>query len=745
MSIPASPLQESPKPPSKITASSILLKNASNLEDEKLAETIRQLEGQLEKELKIQEGAENLIKGLTKKKDREPVLKKLEECSKSVELIREKLAALNKKAFTRYGGGHSVTDLVDMIENLQLTDEQIKQRIEWVNEKIRLELKVKAGAENLAKVYGSGTDKKMMAEVFAKLMDSNAKINILKIALQKYKVRLEEPVSDPDKEQKFADDELKHWKRPTLTGKLTVKVIGARDLGPAHKKLDARCFIKVDSKVKAKTNVKQNTNKPVWNEEFQITLDSAGEIEFHIFDKTELYSLFFFEIQKYLDLPSFTEEMEYEMEPRGMLNLHISFVKKETVLKRRSKIGRRGAVRSSMPSAVVRFLGYGQTMEAKKFITKEQSMRKRAEKKPVEPKSPSDIVPDLEPTIHNSKPKKIPTMDDFVLHRVLGKGNFGKVMLVEEKETKRMYAIKVLKKEFIIENDEIESLKAEKRVFQIANRERHPFLVKLHSCFATEDRICFVMEYVSGGDLMLHIQRQLFSEARAKLYAAEVLLALEYLHKSNIVYRDLKLDNILLDLDGHIKIADYGLCKENMAYGKTTNTFCGTPEFMAPEILLEQDYGRAVDWWAFGVLIYEMLLAQSPFKGDEEEEIFDSILEGQVAYPPKLAPESVSILQQLLERDPKKRLGGGPDDAEEIKRHPFFKSFDWTAIYDKRVPIEYKPIIRDAKDTNNFDPEFTREAPGLTPLDSNLMDVDQEEFDGFSYVADWMNPNETAL
>ena len=198
-----------------------------------------------------------------------------------------------------------------------------------------------------------------------------------------------------------------------------------------------------------------------------------------------------------------------------------------------------------------------------------------------------------------------------------------------------------------------------------------------------------------------------------------------------------------MDVDGHIKIADYGLCKENMGFGKTTNTFCGTPEFMAPEILREQDYGRAVDWWAFGVFIYEILLAQvrlsfsflffsflffsflffsfllfsffffplppllltntfsniyffatqSPFKGDEEEEIFDSILDGHVHYPPKLAPDAVSILQQLLESDPKKRLGGGPEDAAEIKRHPFFKGVDWTAVMEKRVPIDYKPAM----------------------------------------------------
>ncbi|OCF38610.1 AGC/PKC protein kinase [Kwoniella heveanensis CBS 569] len=328
-------------------------------------------------------------------------------------------------------------------------------------------------------------------------------------------------------------------------------------------------------------------------------------------------------------------------------------------------------------------------------------------------------------------------LDDFNFLAVLGKGNFGKVMLAEEKTSSNLYAIKVLKKEFIIENDEVESTQSEKRVFLAAAQERHPFLLGLHSCFQTETRVYFVMEYVSGGDLMLHIQKKQFTLRQAKFYACEVLLALQYFHAKGIIYRDLKLDNILLTLDGHVKVADYGLCKEDMWYGKTTSTFCGTPEFMAPEILLEQRYGRAVDWWAFGVLTYEMLLGQSPFRGDDEDEIFDAILEDEPLYPITMPRDAVSLLQRLLTRDPQRRLGAGEADAEDIKRHLFFKDVNFDDVYHKRIPPPYFPTIGNATDTSNFDQEFTREQPTLTPVHTQLSAQDQQEFAGFSWIAPW--------
>ncbi|KAI1319634.1 Serine/threonine kinase, partial [Mortierella claussenii] len=344
-------------------------------------------------------------------------------------------------------------------------------------------------------------------------------------------------------------------------------------------------------------------------------------------------------------------------------------------------------------------------------------------------KMPSLKIVDKQPP----KPSRKYGLNDFHFLAVLGKGNFGKVMLAEDKKMGDLFAIKVLKKESAVKQDEIESTRSEKRIYQVANKERHPFLTTLHSCFQTDTRLYFVMEYVRGGDLMMHIQKdKRFGEQRAKFYGCEVLLALQYFHQNNIVYRDLKLDNILLTVDGHIKIADYGLCKENMPFGATTRTICGTPEFMAPEILEEQPYDRAVDWWAFGVLMYEMMLRRAPFSGEEEDDIYDAILEEEPAYPPGFGRHEQALLQSLLVKVPQFRLGSGPTDAEEIKAHAYFRNVNFDDVYHKRIRPPFLPQVSSATDVSNFDSEFTSEIPGETPTDYRLNDVEQDLFKGFS-------------
>uniref|UniRef100_A0A914IAD9 non-specific serine/threonine protein kinase n=1 Tax=Globodera rostochiensis TaxID=31243 RepID=A0A914IAD9_GLORO len=329
------------------------------------------------------------------------------------------------------------------------------------------------------------------------------------------------------------------------------------------------------------------------------------------------------------------------------------------------------------------------------------------------------------PDWQKQKRSKI-TLDDFEFLKVLGKGTFGKVILCREKRTKRLYAIKILKKEVIIQKDEVAHTLTENR---------------------TTDRLCFVMEFAIGGDLYYHLNRQVgkykegFSESRTRFYGAEIVLALGYLHDNNIVYRDLKLENLLLDRDGHIKIADFGLCKEDISFSGRTRTFCGTPEYLAPEVLEENDYGRSVDWWGVGVVMYEMMCGRLPFYSKEHERLFELILQCALRFPSRLSPEAKILLSGLLVKDPNKRLGGGPDDYREIQATEFFRPIDWDRLYRKEIEPPFKPQLNSESDTSYFDAEFTREAVQLTPpavrngpLDTlDEMDEIQNNFVQFSF------------
>ncbi|XP_037912971.1 serine/threonine-protein kinase N isoform X3 [Hermetia illucens] len=331
------------------------------------------------------------------------------------------------------------------------------------------------------------------------------------------------------------------------------------------------------------------------------------------------------------------------------------------------------------------------------------------------------------------------SLDSFRMLAVLGRGHFGKVILSQHKHTNEYYAIKALKKGDIISRDEVESLLSEKRIFEVANAMRHPFLVNLFACFQTEQHVCFVMEYAAGGDLMMHIHTDVFSEPRAVFYAACVVLGLQYLHENKIIYRDLKLDNLLLDTEGYVKIADFGLCKEGMGFGDRTGTFCGTPEFLAPEVLTETSYTRAVDWWGLGVLIFEMLVGESPFPGDDEEEVFDSIVNDEVRYPRFLSLEAIAIMRRLLRKNPERRLGSSERDAEDVKKQAFFRSIQWDELLLRNVKPPFVPTIRHLEDVSNFDEEFTSEKPQLTPPKEPrvLTDEEQNYFTDFTYIADW--------
>ncbi|XP_058417119.1 protein kinase C delta type isoform X1 [Diceros bicornis minor] len=321
-------------------------------------------------------------------------------------------------------------------------------------------------------------------------------------------------------------------------------------------------------------------------------------------------------------------------------------------------------------------------------------------------------------------------IENFIFHKVLGKGSFGKVLLAELKGKKEFFAIKALKKDVVLIDDDVECTMVEKRVLALAWE--NPFLTHLFCTFQTKDHLFFVMEFLNGGDLMYHIQdKGRFELYRATFYAAEIICGLQFLHNKGIIYRDLKLDNVMLDQDGHIKIADFGMCKENIFGEKQASTFCGTPDYIAPEILQGLKYSFSVDWWSFGVLVYEMLIGQSPFHGDDEDELFESIRVDTPHYPRWITKESKDILEKLLERDPTKRLGV----TGNIKGHSFFKTINWTLLEKRAVEPPFKPKVKSPGDYSNFDQEFLNEKARLSYSDKNLIDsMDQAAFAGFSFV-----------
>ncbi|XP_064841337.1 RAC-beta serine/threonine-protein kinase isoform X1 [Oncorhynchus masou masou] len=338
-----------------------------------------------------------------------------------------------------------------------------------------------------------------------------------------------------------------------------------------------------------------------------------------------------------------------------------------------------------------------------------------------------------------SSPKTVvQTMSDFDYLKLLGKGTFGKVILVKEKATGMYYAMKILRKEVIIAKDEVAHTVTESRVLQ---NTRHPFLTTLKYAFQTHDRLCFVMEYANGGELFFHLSRdRVFTEDRARFYGAEIVSALEYLHSQDVVYRDLKLENLMLDKDGHIKITDFGLCKEGITDGATMKTFCGTPEYLAPEVLEDNDYGRAVDWWGLGVVMYEMMCGRLPFYNQDHERLFELILMEEIRFPKNLAPEAKALLAGLLKKDPKQRLGGGQEDAKDVMSHMFFTTINWQDVVERKLLPPFKPQVTSETDTRYFDDEFTAQTITVTPPDKyhSLDAEDQDQrthFPQFSYSA----------
>ena len=322
-------------------------------------------------------------------------------------------------------------------------------------------------------------------------------------------------------------------------------------------------------------------------------------------------------------------------------------------------------------------------------------------------------------------------LEDFKILKIIGRGSFGKVSLVEYIPTNEIYAMKSLKKDILIEQEQIENTILEKNILENIN---YPLLCNLIFCFQTEERIYFIMPFLSGGELFQHLRKfRTFDEQKVKFYSSQIALAIEYLHNKGIIYRDLKPENILMDEKGYLRLADFGMAKK-LNNNEKAMSFCGTPEYLAPEIIIGEGHDKNADWWSFGILIYEMLCGLPPFYVENLERMYELIKSGPLKFPKRitLSDEAKDIIKKLLERNVKKRLGY--NGIKEIKEHPFFKDIDFNLIEQKKIPAPFIPKINDKMDVTYFDEEFTSEDTGMSFIPEKNLDIikaNQDKFKDF--------------
>ncbi|NXJ53177.1 PKN2 kinase, partial [Spizaetus tyrannus] len=801
---------------------------------------VEALKKQLHVEMKVKQGAENMIQMYSTSKERKLLAtaqQMLQDSKTKIEIIRMHIVKVSQSA-----GG--MEDTVDPAVRMGTTISALELRIEELRHHLRIEAAVAEGAKNVLKILGGSRvqDRKFLAEAQGRLQESSQKIDLLRLSLER---QLSELSPDHPKRALIKQELVNTFSlgaqhgsiqptsviKPTaLTGTLEVRLMGCQDLlenVPGRSRMtssspicgspsdlrslsrtrvglgihgrsvagkylrneepcnEVLAVLKVDNKVVGQTNWGP-VNNQAWDQSFVIELDRSRELEIAIYwrDWRELCAVKFLRLDDFLD--NERHGMCLSLEPQGMLFAEVMFcnpvIERKPKLQRQKRIfpKQKGKEFLRAPQMNINVAAWGRLMMS--FLPPCSSMSTlspplhdpiHTDFSPVSPQSHVDSVQGVVDTavcfpfcytellpltqIHtpllsvyasfgyclsNSSlffcRKRTVQLEDFHCIAMLGRGHFGKVVLLAQyKATGKLYAIKALKKKDIIRRDEIDSLNCEKRIFEVVNSSDHPFLVNMFACFQTPHHACFVMEYTPGGDLMMRIHEDVFPEHMAQFYTACVVLGLQFLHEKKIVYRDLKLDNLLLDAEGFVKIADFGLCKEGIGFGDRTNTFCGTPEFLAPEVLTDISYTRAVDWWGLGVLIYEMLVGESPFPGDDEEEVFDSIVNDEVRYPRFLSSEALSIIRKLLRKCPERRLGAGEKDAEEIKIQAFFKEIDWDALFARTLKPPFVPTLRDPTDISNFDEEFTSQKPILTPPEeiAVLTRKEQTVFKDFDFVS----------
>lgn len=290
-------------------------------------------------------------------------------------------------------------------------------------------------------------------------------------------------------------------------------------------------------------------------------------------------------------------------------------------------------------------------------------------------------------------------LTDFQILRTLGTGSFGRVHLVRSNHNGRFYALKVLKKQTIVKLKQVEHTNDERRMLSVVS---HPFLIRMWGTFQDAEQVFMVMDYIEGGELFSLLRKsQRFPNPVAKFYAAEVCLALEYLHANEIIYRDLKPENILLDRNGHIKITDFGFAKY---VPDVTYTLCGTPDYIAPEVISTKPYNKSVDWWSFGIYIYEMLAGYTPFYDANAMKTYENILNAELKFPPFFNADAQDLLSKLIERDLSKRLGNLQNGSEDVKNHPWFSEVVWEKLLSRNIETPYEPPIQQGQgDTSQFD------------------------------------------
>uniref|UniRef100_A0A8C7IKN1 Protein kinase N3 n=1 Tax=Oncorhynchus kisutch TaxID=8019 RepID=A0A8C7IKN1_ONCKI len=744
-----------------------------------LAGRICALKKQLTMETKVKQGAENIIQTYVSSSDRKMLSmaqQMLQDSRTKIELLRMQIVKVTQ---AREGERETISPL-----ELRVAELRHHLKIEAaVAEGAKNVVKHLGGR----KVQ----DRRALAEAQTRLQESSQKLDLLRLSLERRLAELpgDHPKLSVIKEELTLGASSPSLGLQ-LERRLEVRLMGCQDLqesvpgrcrmacitstpgSPSEAKslkmragLSGRstngkitktdelsteiiAVLKVDNRMVGRTHWRA-LSKDAWDQSFSIELERSRELEIGVYwrDWRALCGVKFLRLEDFLD--NQRHGMCLYLEPQGMLFAEVTFINPviewHPKLQRQKRIFPKEKGKNFLRAAQMNmnFATWGRLMMS---VLPPCNGSLQAMSPPL---VGSDMAitspPSMEKMLHwvvfikmfcKEKQKVQVVLTCFLLFGVhnlltvllLNPSHCPKVLLAEFKRSGKLYAIKALKKGDVVMRDEVDSLMCEKRIFETINSSHHPFLVNLHGCFQTADHVCFVMDYSPGGDLMTHIHTSIFTERQAQFYASCVLLGLEFLHQNKIVYRDLKLDNLLMDADGYVRIADFGLCKEGMGHGDRTSTFCGTPEFLAPEVLTDNNYTRCVDWWGLGVLIYEMLVGESPFPGDDEEEVFDSIVNDEVRYPRFLSPESVSITQKLLQKNPERRLGSGEPDANEVKKHRFFQGVDWAALLHKKVVPPFFPRIRTPGDVSNFDEEFTKLKPVLTPPQTPyFLTADQQE------------------